>query len=118
MSTAEPHIKSGKLVALGVSSIKALLDYPAIPPIAELAPGYESGFWFAIFAPAGIPSAILTRLNREISAVLALPEVEQKMKSFGVLPSSNRTAEGLAQKLQKEDAKMESTIRRLGLKPE
>lgn len=118
MSTAEPHIKSGKLVALGVSSTKALPEHPSISPIAEVAPGYESGFWFAIFAPAGTPSPILNRLNREISAVLSVAEVEQKMKALGVTPSGNRTPEGLAQKLLLDDAKMERAIRQLGLKPE
>lgn len=118
MSTAEPHIKSGKLVALGVSATKSLPDYSTIPPIAELAPGYESGFWFAIFAPSGTPSAVVARLNRDIGAVLSLPEVEQKMKAFGVISSSNRTIDGLAQKLLNEDVKMERTIRRLGLNPE
>ena len=118
LSTAEPHIKSGKLVALGVSSTKALAEHPSISPIAEVAPGYESGFWFAIFAPAGTPGPIINRLNREISAVLSVAEVEQKMKALGVTPSGNRTTESLAQKLLMDDAKMERAIRQLGLKPD
>ncbi|MEZ5644143.1 MAG: tripartite tricarboxylate transporter substrate binding protein [Burkholderiaceae bacterium] len=115
MSTAEPHIKSGKLVGLGVSASQPLPDHPEIPPIAQVAPGYESGFWFAIFTPSGTPSSAIARLNREIAAILDMPEVLQKMKGFGIMPSSDRSAEGLARKLQREDAKMEKALLALGL---
>lgn len=118
MSTAESYIKTGKVVALGVSTPKALPEYPTIPAIAEAAPGYESGFWFAIFAPARTPPSVVFRLNRDIAAILALPEVVQKMKALGVMPSVNSTPESLAQKLRLDDAKMEKVIGQLGLKPE
>lgn len=118
MSTAEPHIKSGKLVALGVSGAKRLPEHPNIPPIAEQAAGYESEFWFAIFAPSGTPAPVTARLHREIAAVLAEPEVIQGMKALGVTPTTGSTPDALAQKLRREDAKMERLIRETGLKPE
>jgi len=115
MSTAEPYIKSGKVVALGVSSPEPLPEHPEIPAIASVAPGYESGFWFGIFAPAKTPPAAISRLNREIAAVLASPDVVEKMKTLGVAPGVDSTPESLAEKLRVDDAKMEKVLRGLGL---
>ncbi|SPC21691.1 conserved exported hypothetical protein [Cupriavidus oxalaticus] len=118
MSTAEPYIKSGKVIALGVSGSRRLAEQPNVPAIGEIAPGYESEFWFAILAPKGTPPAVVTRLNREIGAVLAEAKVTQGMQAIGVTPASGGTPDALVQKLRQEDAKMDKLIRSIGLKPE
>ncbi|WP_028601319.1 Bug family tripartite tricarboxylate transporter substrate binding protein [Ottowia thiooxydans] len=118
MSTAEPHIKSGALVALGVSGAKRLPDFPSIPAISETAPGYESEFWFAIFAPPGTPPAVAQRLNRDIAAVLTEPDVVKGMKAVGMGTVPDTSAAALALKLRRDDEKMAKLIQSLGLKPE
>lgn len=116
MSTAEPHIKAGKLVALGVSGKNRLGDHPSIPVIADVAPGYESEFWFAIFAPAETPTPIVQRLNQEIAAVISEPEVVKGMKTIGIAPVPDSSTSALTNKLQREDEKMAKLLRALGLR--
>jgi len=118
MSTAEPYIKSGALVALGVSGAKRLPDFPSIAAIAEVAPGYESEFWFAVFAPSGTPPSVVQRLNRDIAAVLSEPEVVKGMKSVGMGTVPDTSAAVLALKLRRDDEKMAKLIQSLGLQPE
>jgi tripartite-type tricarboxylate transporter receptor subunit TctC len=77
---AVPHIKSGKLRALGVTSATRLEIAPDVPTIAEAGvPGYESDAWFGIFAPAGTSPAIVSTLNAEIAAVLQDPALHKRL---------------------------------------
>jgi tripartite-type tricarboxylate transporter receptor subunit TctC len=73
-----PHIKAGKARALGVGTGKRTPVLPEVPAIAETLPGYESIIWWGILAPAGTPGAIVTRLNREIGAILQEPETRKR----------------------------------------
>jgi tripartite-type tricarboxylate transporter receptor subunit TctC len=79
-----PHIRSGKLRALGVGSLKRNAILPEVPTIAEAGvPGYETINWFGLVAPAGTPPAIIERLHREITAVQDLPEVQKQFDADG-----------------------------------
>jgi tripartite-type tricarboxylate transporter receptor subunit TctC len=79
-----PHIRSGKLRALGVGSLKHNAILPDVPSIAEAGvPGYETINWFGLVAPAGTPPAIIERLHREITAVQDLPEVQKQFDADG-----------------------------------
>lgn len=118
MSTAEPHIKSGALIALGVSSAGRLPDFPAIAAISEAVPGYESEFWFGVFAPAGTPAPVIQRLNREIAAVLADASVAKGMKTIGMQAPSDSSTQALASKWRRDDERMGKLIQSLALQPE
>jgi tripartite-type tricarboxylate transporter receptor subunit TctC len=118
MSTAAPHIKSGAVVPLGVSSAGRLKDYPSIPAIAEAVSGYESEFWFAIFAPPGTPAAVARRLNHDFAAALAEAEVVKGMATIGMSAVSDTSAAALARKLRRDDEKMAKLIQSLGLRAE
>ena len=118
MSTADSHIKSGALIPLGVSSAKRMPDYPSIPAISETVPGYESEFWFAIFAPPGTPAPIAQQLNGHLAAVLAEPAVIKSMKTIGMGPVLDTSSAGLSRKLQRDDERMSKLLQNLGLKPE
>lgn len=89
---AAPHIQSGKLRAIAVTSSKRLASLPNVPTVAESGlPGlsdFEVVSWQAIFAPAGTPAPVVERLNREIARILAQPEMQDKLKGFGMEPSS------------------------------
>jgi tripartite-type tricarboxylate transporter receptor subunit TctC len=79
-----PQIRSGKLRALGVGSLKRNPIFPEVPAIAEAGvPGYETVNWFGIVAPAGTPAAIVERLHREIAAVQDVPEVRKQFDTDG-----------------------------------
>ncbi len=82
ISTVLTHIHSGRLRPLGVSSPKRSGTLPDIPTIAESGvPGYEMNPWIAVFAPAGTPKDIISRLNAEINKALRLPDVSQNLAS-------------------------------------
>ena len=79
-----PHIKSGKFRGLAGWGAKRIELLPDVPTLNETVPGFNSGGWFGIIAPAGTPKEIVTYLNREINVVLKMPEVQQKMKQLGL----------------------------------
>ena len=84
MASAMPHVRGGKLRALAVTSAKRSAAAPELPTIAETAlPGYEATSWFALFAPARTPAAIVNKLNSEVNALLKLPDVKERMLGLG-----------------------------------
>jgi tripartite-type tricarboxylate transporter receptor subunit TctC len=79
-----PHIKSGKLRALGTGGVKRSASLPDVPTIAEGGvPGFEANQWWGIWAPAGTPAPIVERLNKELKAILALDEIKELFLSQG-----------------------------------
>ncbi len=79
--SALPHIRSGKLKALGVGSLKRTAALPDVPPIAETVPGYEAIVWWGVLAPAGVPPAIIGRLSSEIAAILRDPQMVKRLEA-------------------------------------
>jgi tripartite-type tricarboxylate transporter receptor subunit TctC len=94
---AGPHIQSGKLRAIAVTSAKRLASMPDVPTIAESGvPGladFEVVSWQAIFVPAGTPAPIVDRLHTEIRNILAQPDVQEKLKAFGMEPADMTTTQ-------------------------
>ena len=88
------HIRSGKLRALATSSEKRSVILPDVPTIAEAGvPGYATANWWGVAAPRGTPQAIVQRLNREINAVLVMPEVTKRLLNEGAEPATKTPAE-------------------------
>lgn len=84
MSSVMPHIKSGRLRALGVTGLQRSPAVPDVPTVAEsLIPGFEATAWYGLLAPAGTPRAVTARLQREYAKALALPDVKQRLESLG-----------------------------------
>ena len=82
-----PHVKAGRLRALGVSAAQRSGTLPDVPTIAEAGvPGYEMSPWIGMFAPAGTPRAVIDRLNAESNRVLKLPDVAQSLGGQGLDP--------------------------------
>ena len=94
---AAPHIQSGKLRAIAVTSAKRLASMPDVPTVAESGVkglgDFEVVSWQAIFVPAGTPQPIVDRLHKEIRTILAKPEMQEKMKGFGIEPADMTTAQ-------------------------
>ena len=82
-----PQIRGGKIRALGVTSAKRAPLLPEVPTIAEAGvPGYEITTWWGVLAPAGVPAAIVAKLNGEIGGILAHPESAQRLAAEGAEP--------------------------------
>ena len=81
---AGPHIESGKLRALAVTSAKRLPNLPNVPTVAETVPGYEVISWQALFAPAGTPKAIVERLHTEIAKILNDADMQDRLGKLGM----------------------------------
>lgn len=94
---AGPHIQSGKLRAIAVTSAKRIGSMPNVPTIAESGIAGLTDFdvqsWQAIFVPAGTPAPIVDRLHKEIRTILATPEMQEKMNGFGMEPSDLTTTQ-------------------------
>ncbi len=88
-----PHIKSGRVRALAVTSAKRSALLPELPTIAETLPGYSASGWYGLLAPAATPKPVLTRLNTEAVKALRSPDVVGKLSSQGAEPIGNTPEE-------------------------
>jgi tripartite-type tricarboxylate transporter receptor subunit TctC len=80
-----PFVKDGRAKVIGVGGPKRVKLLPDVPTIAESGlPGFQMYTWFAVFAPAGTPPAVVDRLQREIAKVLALPDVQERLQGLGM----------------------------------
>ncbi len=90
LAASAPHIKSGSLRALAVSTPQRYPAFPNVPTATEGAvPGYDFASWGGIFAPAGIPADVMKRLNAEIGAALASPDLKKRMDDMGLIPKAS-----------------------------
>jgi tripartite-type tricarboxylate transporter receptor subunit TctC len=113
--TAVPHLKAGRLRILAVTGYKREPTVPDVPTVAEAGfPGTEFEIWFALFAPAATPKAIITRLNKEIVAALATAVMREKLAQAGVDAESS-TPEALGQLLRSDVAKWAKIIKSQGI---
>ena len=85
-TTSLPHVQSGKLRALGVSTLQRAFFAPNLAPIADVVPGFDVKPWHGVMAPAGTPAAIVNKLADEIRSFIRLPATDAKLKDAGVVP--------------------------------
>ena len=117
-ATGIPHVKSGKLRALGVSTLKRSPLLPDVPTISEAGvKGYDMGYWFAAYVPAKTPPAVVTRLRELLIAALAGPASKTFFESTGS-DVYTTTPEGLAAFQREEADKWGRVIKAAGIEPE
>ena len=110
-----PHIKSGKLRALAVSSGRRSVLFPELPTTAEAGlPDFEVVSWGGMFAPAGTPAAIVTKLNQQINAALQSAEVTERFSRIGVEPAGG-TPQELTKLMASEVRKWSKVIADAGI---
>ncbi len=113
-----PHIRSGKLKALGVTDTKRTALLPEVPTVAEAGvPGYEAANWWGIAAPAGTPAAIIAKLHTDITAVLDSPTVQKQFASDGA-DIRKMSTEEFAKFVESEIAKWGPVVREAKIKAE
>jgi tripartite-type tricarboxylate transporter receptor subunit TctC len=111
-----PQVRSGKLRALGVGSLKRNAILPDVPSIAEAGvPGYETVNWFGLVAPAGTRAAVLERLHRDVTAVQDLPEVQKQFDADGATVLQMSPA-GFGDYMVAEMGKWERVVKEGGIK--
>lgn len=110
-----PYIKSGQLRPIAVTSPKRIAELPDVPAVAEKLPGYEVDLWWGFFVPAGTPRPIVEKLNREILAALAAPDVRARLapQGFNFVTGS---PDDLRNHMQSEMAKWRDLISKAGIK--
>jgi len=118
VTVALPHIQSGKVRALAVTSAKRSPALPDTPTLQEAGiAGFDVASWQAIYAPAGTPPAIVQRLNAEIEKIVAMPDVKAKFETLGLQHSPNTPAEFAAFN-KAEVAKWTKVVKDGNVKPE
>jgi tripartite-type tricarboxylate transporter receptor subunit TctC len=110
-----PHVKTGRLKALAVTSAKPFPLLPDLPTMASAVPGYEMEAVYCLFAPAGTPPATIRQLNGEVRKLLAQPDVKEKFLAAGIEPRGSSPAE-LAKLMKSDSARMARLVKDAGLK--
>jgi tripartite-type tricarboxylate transporter receptor subunit TctC len=114
--TAAPHVKSGAVRGLAVTSSQRSSALPELPTVAESGvPGYEVSAWFGIFAPAGVPQPVTQRLNAEFVKALQQPDLRQRLASQGAEPLTSTPSE-FAAYLRSEIDKWAKVVKASGMK--
>ena len=112
-----PHVKSGGLRALAVSTLERSPLLPDLPTIADTLPGFDAYAMNYVTARAGTPRPIIERLNREINAVLKAPDIRERLVGMGAIPTGG-TPEELEQVIRSETQKWKKVIELSGAKAE
>ena len=113
-----PQVRNGRLRALATTGLQRMLALPDVPTVTETGfKGYEAGLWYGFVGPARIPAEIVRRLNSEIVAVLALPDIRERLLSQGVEARST-TPDEFARLLVSDIARWAAVIKRAGLRAE
>jgi tripartite-type tricarboxylate transporter receptor subunit TctC len=111
-------VQRGQLRGLAVSSAKRLPELKDVATLTEIYPGFEFPAWYALVAPAGTPEAILQRVNRETSRLLADPDVEQRLNLLGIYPEAAGGPAQVDAFFESERAFWRKTVRELKMEPE
>jgi tripartite-type tricarboxylate transporter receptor subunit TctC len=115
--TVLPHIRSGKLRAIGITSGTRYEGLPEVPTIAETLPGFDVPSWLAFFGPAKMPHAVAARLSEDLIKSLRDPDVKAKLTDNGMVVVAGGPAE--LEALQRKDYELKGKlIRDAGIKPE
>jgi tripartite-type tricarboxylate transporter receptor subunit TctC len=117
LPSALPHVKEGTVRALGVTTKMRVKSLPAVPPVADSVPGYAVTGWLGIGAPKSTPPEIIDRLNKEMNAVLADPDVLKRLENVGSEPFSGSPAD-FGRFLAAETEKWAKVVKFAGLKVE
>ena len=118
ISTGVPHVQAGKVRGIAVTGTRRAEAVPDVPTIAESGvPGYAATNWYGLLAPAKTPSAIIDRINRDMTVALKSPDVIENLKARGIDAAPNSPAE-FATFIRAESEKWRPIVRQSGIKPD
>lgn len=107
--TGMPHVKDGKLRALGVTSLKRTALAPDMPAVAETLPGFESVTWFGLYGPKGLPADLMGKINQAVNSALAESDVKDRFARLGAEPAGG-TPQAFAAMVKGDTAKWKKII--------
>jgi len=115
--SALPHVKAGKLRALGVASTASLPALPDVPTVAAAAslPGFEAVSWYALMAPAGTPREVIGKIHTDVAKALQMPDVRERLAGMGADPSGEAPAE-LAARIKAEYERWGEVVRKANIR--
>lgn len=118
ISSAQPHLKSGKMKVLGLTTIKRAAIAPEWPTVADAGlKNFDSSIWVGLFAPAGVPREVILKVNREVNRVLLLPELKERFAAFGA-DAIGGTPEELMTRMKADSATFARVVRQAKIKLE
>jgi tripartite-type tricarboxylate transporter receptor subunit TctC len=111
-----PHVKTGRLRGLAVTSARRVPAFAELPTVAEAGvPGFDVSAWAGVIVPAGVPKPVIARLNAELNQALASAPVREKLPEMG-LQVAGGTPEEYAEHIRREAAKWAEVVKRSGAK--
>ena len=117
MAASAPHVRSGKLRALAVSTASRLAAFPDVPTGEEAGvPGYVLTTWYGVFAPAGTPSSIVNRLHGDMVKAMQTPEVRARLEGLGADGTVSRSPEEFAALVRADTARYAKIVKDIGLR--
>jgi len=115
-TSTSAQIKAGRLRALAVTGARRSPEFPELPTISEFYPGYEVTIWLALFAPAGTPEPVLSRLRAAVAKALTAPEVKERLNAAGGLEPFASTPEEFAALIRRDYDKYGKIVKAIGIK--
>jgi len=112
-----PHIQSGKLRALAVTTSKRWYSLPNIPTLSDTLPGYEVELWFGVMAPRGTPPAVIDRLNAAVNRFLQESDMKKNLEAQGMVPSGG-TPQRFGERIRKDYDRWVKVVREQNIRPE
>jgi tripartite-type tricarboxylate transporter receptor subunit TctC len=114
---ASPHVRSGKLRALAVSTAARIAGFPDVPTAQEAGlPGYVVTTWYGVFAPAGTPAPIVNRLHAEMVKAMRQPETRAKLEGIGADGTVSKSPEEFAALVRADTARYANIVKDIGLR--
>ena len=118
MTAATPHVKNGRVLAIAQTRIKRAKGHPSVPTMQEEGyEGFEATTWYGLVGPGKLPTVIAQKINRDVNTVLAMPDVQEKMDTYGA-EDGGGSAEKFAQFIRTEQAKWAKVVKEAGVKIE
>ena len=118
MTSATPHVKSGKAIALAQTRLKRAKGHPNVPTMAEQGyPGFEATTWYGLMGPGKLPAAMARRMNEDVNKVLAMPDVQEKMEQYGA-EDGGGSAEKFTAFIEEEQKKWKQVAVLASVKPD
>ena len=117
MPASSPHVRSGKLKALAVSSAQRVASFPDVPTAEEAGlPGYQVITWYGLFAPAGTPPGIVNRLHADAVKAMQTPDIKSKLDGIGADGTISRSPEDFAALVRADTARYAKIVKEIGLR--
>ena len=111
MTAATPHVKSGKVIAIAQTRARRAKGHPNVPTMQEQGfAGFEATTWYGLAGPGKLPSAIAQKINRDVNTILAMPDVQERLDTYGAEDGGGST-EKFAQFIQTELAKWAKVVK-------